>query len=262
MSSHLIKIIFINYFSFFYCKYINFVIYCLCLFLSNYVLEEFMLTECAKILISENDIKAKIKEVAAQISNDYQGEEILFVGILKGCIHFYSDLTREITVPSTMDFMAISSYGSGTTSSGEVKLLKDLDKSICGKNVVIIDERNEIAAKKQQNAFNLGSTVDVLTFCDKEYGFTHALRTLNPDVIITDELSSVADVSSVINAIYGGVNVVATMHASSLHDALNRGFTGQIKAQTPFDYYVLINESGGERYFTYYDINFNTICLQ
>ena len=64
-----------------------------------------MLTEHAKIMISEQDIKAKIKEIASQISNDYQGEDVLFVGILKGSIHFYSDLTREITIPMTMDFM-------------------------------------------------------------------------------------------------------------------------------------------------------------
>ena len=99
-----------------------------------------MLTKCAKILISENDLKVKIKEVAEQITADYQGEEVLFVGILKGCIHFYSDLTREVNLPLTMDFMAISSYGSGTTSSGEVKMLKDLDKSICGKNVIIVED--------------------------------------------------------------------------------------------------------------------------
>jgi hypoxanthine phosphoribosyltransferase len=99
-----------------------------------------MLTQSAKILISENELKAKIKDLAAKISADYEGEEVLFVGILKGCIHFYSDLTREITVPTTMDFMAISSYGAGTTSSGEVKMLKDLDKSICGKNVIIVED--------------------------------------------------------------------------------------------------------------------------
>ena len=99
-----------------------------------------MLTEHAKILISENDLKIKIKEVAEKITADYNGEEVLFVGILKGCIHFYSDLTREVSLPLTMDFMAISSYGSGTTSSGEVKMLKDLDKSICGKNVIIVED--------------------------------------------------------------------------------------------------------------------------
>ena len=99
-----------------------------------------MLTEHAKILISENDLKTKIKEVAEKITADYNGEEVLFVGILKGCIHFYSDLTREVSLPLTMDFMAISSYGSGTTSSGEVKMLKDLDKSICGKNVIIVED--------------------------------------------------------------------------------------------------------------------------
>ncbi len=93
-----------------------------------------------RVLISENEIAARIKEVAAQITADYAGQEVLFVCILKGSIHFFSDLTREVDLPLSMDFMAISSYGAGTTSSGEVKMLKDLDKTINGKNVLIVED--------------------------------------------------------------------------------------------------------------------------
>lgn len=99
-----------------------------------------MKKDFAKVLITEKEIKEKIKEVAAQITADYAGESVLFVCILKGSIHFYSDLTREIDLPLTMDFMSISSYGAGTSSSGEVKMLKDLDKSICDKHVIIVED--------------------------------------------------------------------------------------------------------------------------
>lgn len=130
-----------------------------------------MLTERAKILISENELKEKIKEVASKIAADYVGEEVLFVGILKGSIHFYSDLTREITFPMTMDFMAISSYGAGTTSSGEVKMLKDLDKSICGKNVIIvediIDSGNTLSYLKRLLSSRQPKSIKICTLLDK-----------------------------------------------------------------------------------------------
>ena len=130
-----------------------------------------MLTERAQILISESDLKTKIKEMADKISADYQGEEVLFVGILKGCIHFYSDLTREISIPLTMDFMAISSYGAGTTSSGEVKLLKDLDKSICDKNVIIvediIDSGNTLSYLKRLLSSRRPKSIKICTLLDK-----------------------------------------------------------------------------------------------
>ena len=130
-----------------------------------------MLTEHAQILISESEIKAKLRELGAKISEDYKGEDVLFVGILKGCIHFYSDLTREISIPMTMDFMAISSYGSGTTSSGEVKMLKDLDKSICGKNVIIvediIDSGNTLSYLKRLLESRKPKSVKICTLLDK-----------------------------------------------------------------------------------------------
>ena len=129
------------------------------------------LAEVAKVMISEEDIKAKIKEVARKITNDYLGEEVLFVCILKGSVLFYSDLVREIKLPLTMDFMAISSYGSGTSSSGEVKMLKDLDKSICGKNVVIvediIDSGNTLSYLKRVLSSRQPKSIKICTLLDK-----------------------------------------------------------------------------------------------
>ena len=93
-----------------------------------------------KVLISKEDIAKRIKEIAKEITDDYNGESLLLVGILKGSVLFFSDLIREIELPVSMDFMAVSSYGSGTTSSGEVKMIKDLDKTIEGKNVLIVED--------------------------------------------------------------------------------------------------------------------------
>ena len=127
--------------------------------------------ELARILIAEGEIKARIKELGKQITADYEGESVLFVGILKGCIHFYSDLTREINLPLTMDFMAISSYGAGTTSSGEVKMLKDLDKSICGKHVIIvediIDSGNTLSYLKRLLSSRQPKSIKICTLLDK-----------------------------------------------------------------------------------------------
>lgn len=129
------------------------------------------LTAVAKVLISENEIKEKLKEVAGKICADYEGEDVLFVGILKGSVIFFADLVREINLPLTMDFMAISSYGAGTTSSGEVKMLKDLDKSICGKNVVIvediIDSGNTLSYLKRLLSSRQPKSIKICTLLDK-----------------------------------------------------------------------------------------------
>jgi hypoxanthine phosphoribosyltransferase len=93
-----------------------------------------------RILISREELAKRIKEVAAEIDRDYAGEPVLLVGILKGSVLFFADLVRELSLPASMDFMAISSYGAGTTSTGEVKMLKDLDKSVSGKNVLIVED--------------------------------------------------------------------------------------------------------------------------
>ncbi len=91
-------------------------------------------------LISEDEIKAKIAELAAVIDADYAGRELLLVGVLKGACMVMADLARAITLPVQLDFMAVSSYGSGTRSSGVVRILKDLDKDITGKEVVVVED--------------------------------------------------------------------------------------------------------------------------
>ncbi len=99
-----------------------------------------MIQDVKDIMYSEEVLAAKVKELGAQISKDYEGQEVLVIGILKGANVFMSDLIRKITIPIELDFMAVSSYGASTKSSGVVKILKDLDYSIEGKNVLVIED--------------------------------------------------------------------------------------------------------------------------
>ncbi len=93
-----------------------------------------------EVLFTEAQVKERIKELAAQITKDYAGEEILVVGILKGAFIFMADLVREIELPVMVDFMSVSSYGVATVSSGEVRIMKDLDDSIEDKHVLIVED--------------------------------------------------------------------------------------------------------------------------
>ena len=93
-----------------------------------------------KVLFSKDQIKEIVSRLGAEISNDYKDKNLLLVGILKGSVVFMADLMREITIPCNIDFMAVSSYGSGSKSSGVVKIIKDLDKSIEGKDLLIVED--------------------------------------------------------------------------------------------------------------------------
>ena len=92
-------------------------------------------------LISEKEIQAKIEEMAAQIRADYDGREILMIGVLKGAFMVISDLARALhQIPLSIDFMSVASYGSGTNSSGVVRILKDLDRDIAGQHVLVVED--------------------------------------------------------------------------------------------------------------------------
>ena len=93
-----------------------------------------------KVLVSEADADRRIEELGRQISEDYAGKTVHLICILKGGVFFMCELAKRITVPVTMDFMSVSSYGSGTTSSGVVKIVKDLDESLEGKDVIIVED--------------------------------------------------------------------------------------------------------------------------
>jgi len=93
-----------------------------------------------KIMISRNEIAVRVKSLANQLDKDYEGKRPLLICILKGSILFFSDLIREMEIPLEIDFMAISSYGNGAKSSGEVRMIKDLDRSIENRHVIIIED--------------------------------------------------------------------------------------------------------------------------
>ena len=92
------------------------------------------------VVVSTADIQTKITDLAAEIDADYADREPLLVGVLKGAVMFMSDLARELSRPSTMEFMACSSYGSSTTSSGVVRILKDLDRDVTGRDILIVED--------------------------------------------------------------------------------------------------------------------------
>jgi hypoxanthine phosphoribosyltransferase len=93
-----------------------------------------------EILIEADAIQSRIGELGAEISSDYAGRDLLLVGVLKGAVFFMADLMRELTVPCEIDFMAISSYGAATDSSGVVRILKDLDINVSGRNVLVVED--------------------------------------------------------------------------------------------------------------------------
>ena len=99
-----------------------------------------MKNEIERVLLSEEQIKARVKELAAEIDEEYKGKRPLMVAILKGSVMFFADLLREMKIEVVLDFMAISSYGNGSKSSGEVKMIKDLDGQIEGKDVIIVED--------------------------------------------------------------------------------------------------------------------------
>ena len=93
-----------------------------------------------KILISEEQLAAKVAELGAAISWDYEGKKLMILGVLKGSVGFMADLLRHITIPVEMDFMAVSSYGAGVKTTGVVKILKDLDRLIEGYHVLVVED--------------------------------------------------------------------------------------------------------------------------
>jgi hypoxanthine phosphoribosyltransferase len=93
-----------------------------------------------EVLIEEEPLQARIAELGAEISSEYEGRDLLLVGVLKGAVFFMADLMRELSIPCEIDFMAISSYGAATDSSGVVRILKDLDTNIAGRDVLVVED--------------------------------------------------------------------------------------------------------------------------
>jgi hypoxanthine phosphoribosyltransferase len=126
--------------------------------------------ERVKIMLSEEKVNHRIAEIAEQINQDYAGREVHLVGILKGSIFFVCELAKRITVPVTLDFMSVKSYGNDTKSSGVVKMVKDLDESLEGRDVIIVEDiidsgrtlsyLLDILAKRNPNSLKLCTLLD------------------------------------------------------------------------------------------------------
>ena len=93
-----------------------------------------------RILIPEQEVDAKVKKIGEKISEDYAGKSVHLICVLKGGVYFTCELAKRITVPVSLDFMSVSSYGAGTESSGVVKIIKDLDEPLAGKHVLIVED--------------------------------------------------------------------------------------------------------------------------
>ena len=96
--------------------------------------------DCERILLTEEQIRSRVKEIAGAVDRDYRDKNPLVVGILKGSIIFYADFIRCLSMPVELDFMAVSSYGSGAVSSGKLRIRKDLDRDVKGRDVVIVED--------------------------------------------------------------------------------------------------------------------------
>ena len=96
--------------------------------------------DCERIMLSEEQLRSRVKEIAHEVDKVFKGKRPLVVGILKGSIIFYSDFIRHLSMPVELDFMAVSSYGSGAVSSGKLKIKKDLDRDVNGRDVIIVED--------------------------------------------------------------------------------------------------------------------------
>ena len=126
----------------------------------------------SEVLIDEATLHARVAELGEEISADYEGRDLLLVGVLKGAVFFMADLMRELSVPCEVDFMAISSYGAGTDSSGVVRILKDLDINIRDRNVLVLEDIIDSGLTLSYLVRNLGArepaSLDVCALLLKE----------------------------------------------------------------------------------------------
>ena len=132
------------------------------------------MAETVKVLVPEEDVAKRIKELGEQISKDYAGKQVHLICVLKGGVFFMCELAKRITVPVSMDFMSVSSYGDGTKSSGVVKIAKDLDETLEGKDVLIVEDiidsgrtlyyLMDILAKRKPKSMKLCTLLDKVDY--------------------------------------------------------------------------------------------------
>lgn len=130
-----------------------------------------MREDMERILLTEAELKERVAELGRQISEDFAGKEPIFVGVLKGCFIFMADLLRSVGLHCTMDFMAVSSYGDGTTTTGAVKINKDLSRDIAGRDVIIVEDILDsgvtLSYLKNYLSVRQPASISIVTLLDK-----------------------------------------------------------------------------------------------
>jgi hypoxanthine phosphoribosyltransferase len=129
------------------------------------------MTDKVRVMITEEQVNLRVKELDQQISKDYEGKSVHLICILKGSVFFSCDLAKRLTIPVTFDFMSVSSYGNETVSSGRVRILKDLDESIQDRNVLIvediIDSGRTLAYLRDMLGGRAPASLEICTLLDK-----------------------------------------------------------------------------------------------
>ncbi len=130
-----------------------------------------MIQDIERVLLTQEEIAAKVSEIGRKISEDYRGRRLILISVLKGSVVFMADLMRAITIPCAIEFMAVSSYGSGTRSSGVVRIVKDLDRHLEGWDVLIVedilDSGRTLAYLREYIASKGAQTIRIAAFMDK-----------------------------------------------------------------------------------------------
>ncbi len=130
-----------------------------------------MKNDIKEILISEKDILERVKELGEEITRDYKDKDLIVVGILKGAVVFMAELCKRLDMPINMDFMSVSSYGLSSESTGEVKIIKDLDASVAGKDILIVEDIIDTGLTLSYLTDNLrkrgANSVKIVTLLDK-----------------------------------------------------------------------------------------------
>ena len=235
-------------------------------------IDKIILTVCKRSIYSyEEQIKQGYITTDSGLRIGLSGEAVISNDKISTIKNFSSLCIRIPHIISGVSLEFLSGvYKGGSVlvvsppGAGKTTFIRDFIKNLSyfhRKNVIVVDERNEIACKTGKEYFDLGFTVDVLTYFNKSFGLNQAIRALSPDVIVLDELISSSDVKGVITAIYGGVDVVATIHAKSIKELRFREFAKEIINVKPFDYYVVITQNTSDREYAYFDKDFNKICF-
>lgn len=144
-----------------------------------------------EVLFSEEQLSSRVNEIARQITQDYHGKEIVLISVLRGSFVFMADLCRRIDLPCTVDFMAVSSYGSGTSSTGQVQITKDLSSDIAGKHIIVVedilDSGNTLAFLKDYMLAKGAKSITIVTLLDKPARREKAITADLAGFVVPDE---------------------------------------------------------------------------